>query len=198
MSRRAGLGINDVRQRVRFTTVLMSTKRRERRTMARPLKSSAFIVAIVLASVSLLGTAGMATADPSVQERTSEGVSGLHFLSNVCGLPIAQEGILFVNSIAVGDDRFIQHISADITLSANGRIAFERPSFTAEIDVQSQTVTLEGTLVNISAPAEGVLLKDVGRIVRDVTTNDILALVGRWMILAGEFDEVCAYFAIEP
>jgi hypothetical protein len=121
-------------------------------------------------------------------------VSGLHFLSGVCGAPISQSGYIYTTTVAIDQDRFLQHIRVDVELSANGKVAYERPAFTALIDLQAQTVTLEGTLVNVSAPGAGVLLKDVGRIVRDLTTNDILSLVGRWMILDGEFQKVCDYF----
>ena len=47
------------------------------------------------------------------------------------------------------------------------------------IDPQAGTVPAEGTLVNISAPSEGILLKDVGRIVRDLVTFDVLSLAER-------------------
>ncbi len=44
-------------------------------------------------------------------------------------------------------------------------------------------------------PGVGLLLKDVGRIVRDLATFDILSLAGRWMTLQGELNKVCSYFA---
>jgi hypothetical protein len=102
--------------------------------------------------------------------------------------------MVYVTARMLADGRVTQQVRVDIVLSVSSRVAFERPAFTAVIDPQAQTVTLEGTLVNISAPGVGILLKDVGPIVRDLSTSDILTLVGRWMALQGAFDEVCRYF----
>jgi hypothetical protein len=156
------------------------------------------VVAILAtATIGVLGWPHVA-ADASMPLWTTEEVSGLHFLSNVCGTEIEQAGTISTTVHDLGDGHVVFDIRVDIVLSADGRLAFERPAFTAEIDPDAGTVTLEGTLVNISAPAEGILLKDVGRVVRELSTNDILTIVGRWMVLDGDFARVCAYFSSPP
>jgi len=155
--------------------------------------AAAFLSVLIIASVGLAGPSALAVGTPA-PERSSQEVSGLHFLSDVCGTPILQDGMVYVTARMLADGRVTQQVRVDIVLSVSSRVAFERPAFTAVIDPQAQTVTLEGTLVNISAPGVGILLKDVGPIVRDLSTSDILTLVGRWMALQGAFDEVCRYF----
>ena len=137
-------------------------------------------------------------ADASMPTSTTEEVTGAHFLSGVCGIEIQQAGTIYKTVHDVGDGHLVFDIRADIVLSAHGWLAFERPAFTAQIDPHAGTVCLEGTLVNISAPVEGILLKDVGRVVRELSTNDILAIVGRWMVVDGDFARLCAYFSSPP
>jgi len=102
-------------------------------------------------------------ADASMPTSTTEEVTGAHFLSGVCGIEIQQAGTIYTTVHDVGDGHLVFDIRADIVLSSHGWLAFERPAFTAQIDPGAGTVSLEGTLVNISAPVEGILLKDVGR-----------------------------------
>jgi len=83
------------------------------------------------------------------------------------------------SSTELSDGRLIEHIRVDIQLSALGKVAFERPALTVVIDPEARTVTADDTLVNISAPSEGILLRDVGRIVRDLVTFGVLSLAGR-------------------
>jgi hypothetical protein len=164
----------------------------------RPMGRMTVVVSFaILAStpLGLMGPAAAAASDESVTQVSTVDVSGLHFLSEVCGTPIVQDGVLYVSSIELSDGRILQPVRVDVQLTSNGKVAYERPAFTVMIDPQTGTVTLEGTLVNISAAGEGILLQDVGRLVRDLGTSDILSLVGRWMIVNGEFEEVCSFFA---
>lgn len=137
-----------------------------------------------LASLWVLSPAAVAAADPPGQEFTID-LSGSHFLSNFCGSTIAQEGTAHVRRITFYDGRVIEHIDVDLQLMANGRVAFEMPRFTVEIDPTAGTVTLTGTLVNIHAPGEGLLLQDVGRVVQDLATGEPLFSAGRIMIAEG-------------
>lgn len=165
------------------------------RALGRTRRTVAAILAA--ATIGVLGWPQVA-ADASMPLLTTQEVSGPHFLSNVCGTEIQQAGTISTTVHDLGGGHLVFDIRVDIVLSADGRLALERPAFTAEIDPDAGTVTLEGTLVNISASAEGILLKDVGRVVRDLSTNDILAIVGRWMVLDGDFARVCAYFSSPP
>ena len=121
-------------------------------------------------------------------------VSGLHFLSDVCGVPIVQSGTISIGSMQLSDGSIEQHIRVDVDLVGNEEVAYERASFTATVDPVAGTVTLEGALVSISAPEAGMLLRDVGRIVRALGSGDIQSLAGSWMLLNGQFEEVCSYF----
>jgi hypothetical protein len=73
--------------------------------------------------------------------------------------------VLYVSLANLSDGRILERVRLDVRVTANGKVAYERPAFTVMIDPQAGTVTLEGTLVNISAAGEGILLKDVGRLV---------------------------------
>lgn len=182
---------------MRALFIRLSKVDRRNRPAGRRIGLLPFVV-VALVSLEVLGPPAVAAADPPVREEFTVVLSGPHFLSGFCGTPILQEGILHVSSTQFSDGRVIEHIRGDLQLSANGRLAFERPAFSVVVDPDDGTVTATGTLVNIHAPHGGLLLKDAGRIVRDLATGDILALAGRWMILEGELDEVCSYFAAAP
>jgi hypothetical protein len=171
----------------------MLTRRVPLGTRPRAVRRTLLFSSIAL-TIGLLSPMTIAAADPPTREVVTLELSGPHFLSDFCGTPIRQEGILHAAVTEFGDGRVQQHIRVDVQLSANGKVAFERPAFTSVVDFEAQTVTNTGTLVNIHAPGEGLLLKEVGRVVRDLTTADILDIAGRWMILDGELDEVCSYF----
>jgi len=113
------------------------------------------LAVVAFVSLGLLGPVAAAAADPPVREEFSVEVSGPHFLSELCGTPILQEGIPHVSSTEYSDGRVIEQIGVDLQLTANGKIAFEQPAFTALVDPDAGTVTLEGTLVNIYAPRCG-------------------------------------------
>lgn len=51
-----------------------------------------------------------------------------------------------------------------------------------------------GECDQVHASGEGLLVQDLGRIVRDLTTGDIISLASRWMLLEGDTTAVCAYF----
>lgn len=167
--------------------------RHRHRTSSRTRRRMAWVIstAVFLATTgSLLDHPVVAATRPEATE-----VAELHFLSDVCGVPIAADGTIHTSSTALDGDRILQHIRVDLLLTANGRIAYERPSFSVVVDRVAGTVTLEGTLVNISAPGEGILLKDAGRIVRDLGSGSIVDVAGMWMVLEGRFDRVCTYLA---
>jgi hypothetical protein len=150
---------------------------------------------LVLTLAPLWSAPGVAGAvDPAGMGAESIEVSGLHFLSDVCGVPIVQSGTISIGSMQLSDGSIEQHIRVDVDLVGNEEVAYERASFTATVDPAAETVTLEGALVSISAPEAGMLLRDVGRIVRALGSGDIQSLAGSWMLLNGQFEEVCSYF----
>jgi hypothetical protein len=150
---------------------------------------------LVLTLAPLWSAPGVAGAvDPAGMGAETIEVSGLHFLSDVCGVPIVQSGTISIGSMQLSDGSIEQHIRVDVDLVGNEEVAYERASFTATVDPAAETVTLEGALVSISAPEAGMLLRDVGRIVRALGSGDIQSLAGSWMLLNGQFEEVCSYF----
>lgn len=149
----------------------------------------------VVMSVGLLGIATPAVADSGVRTLFEDELSGQHFLSGPCGMPIMQEGVLRGHVITYANGVEHVHVQVDLTLTANGRTARERPSFNVTVDPAAATVTTRGTVINVHAEGSGQLLKDVGRTVRDLGTGDIVELAGRWDVLDGDFDRVCSYFA---
>lgn len=137
-----------------------------------------FALLDALASLWVLSPVALATADPPVHEEFTIDLSGSHFLSDLCGSTIVQEGTTHVRRTTFDDGRVIEQIDVDLELMANGRVAVEMPQFTVEIDPTTATVTLTGTLMNIRAAGEGLLLQDVGRVVQDLLTGEPLFSAG--------------------
>jgi hypothetical protein len=148
-----------------------------------------------VASLAVLVAPTVAAAEPPVLEETTVELTGPHFLSGFCGITISQEGTSHVSTTLFGDGRILAHIDVDLELTANDMVAFEHPRFTVVVEPAAGTVTLSGTLVNIFAPGEGQLLVDVGRVVTDMSSGDPLFSAGRFMIMDGELDKVCSFFA---
>jgi hypothetical protein len=152
-------------------------------------------VIAVLASVGLI-SAAPAAADPPTRTEFTVPLSGPHFLTGFCGMQIEQDGGAHIASTDYGDGRLIEHVRVDLVLTANyGNIAYEEATFTVVVDPSAGTVTQTGTLVNIHAPDAGLLVQEVGRVVLDLATLDPLSRSGRWMILEGDLEQVCSYFA---
>jgi hypothetical protein len=151
-----------------------------------------------VASLTAMVTPAAAAADAPVQQEATLELSGPHFLSGFCGITILQEGKAQISSTLFAEGYSIEHIQVDLELIANGKVAFEQPRFTVVVDPAAGTVTLTGTLVNIHAPAEGQLLEDVGRVVSDLDSGDPLFSAGRFMILDGQLEKVCSFFAAGP
>jgi hypothetical protein len=147
-----------------------------------------------LVTIGVLTVAFPAFAQPPTKSQFSIDLSGPHFLSGFCGFEILHEGTLEVSSTDYPDGRVIEHIRVDAVLTANGRSASENARFTVTIDPDTGTVTLTGTTANISAVGAGLLVHDVGRIVRDLGTEDVLSLAGEWMILNNDTEKVCSHF----
>jgi hypothetical protein len=144
-----------------------------------------FVLLGALASLWVLSPAAVAVAHPSIEQEFTVELSGTHFLSSFCGFTIVQEGTAHVMRTTFEDGRVIEHVDVDLELMANGRVAFEMPRFNVQIDPAAGTVTLTGTLVNIHAPGEGLLLQEVGRVVQGLATGDPLFSAGRFMIMGG-------------
>ena len=153
------------------------------------------LLVVFLTTLGVLTVAYPAVAQPPTKSESSIDLSGPHFLSGFCGFEILHEGTLKVSSTVYPDGRVIEHIRVDAVLTANGRSANENARFTVTIEPEAGTVTLAGTPVNISAAGEGLLVHDVGRIVRDLSTGDVLSLAGQWMLLEDDTEKVCSYFA---
>jgi len=170
------------------TMISMWTPRRSLRLVA---------VIAVLASVGLMWAAPAAAGPPTRSEFTVP-FSGPHFLSGFCGTQILQDGSAHIASTGYDDGRLIEHIRVDLVLTANGNIAYEEATFTVVVDPSVGTVTQTGTLVNIHAPDAGLLVQELGRVVLDLATFDPLSRSGRWMILEGDLQQVCSYFATGP
>ena len=151
-------------------------------------------VIAVLASVGLI-SAAPAAADPPTRTEFTVPLSGPHFLTGFCGMQIEQDGGAHIASTDYGDGRLIEHVRVDLVLTANGNIAYEEATFTVVVDPSAGTVTQTGTLVNIHAPDARLLVQEVGRVVLDLATFDPLSRSGRWMILEGDLEQVCSYFA---
>jgi hypothetical protein len=167
-------------------------------SMRRPRRSPRLASVIaVLASVGLISTTP-AAADPPTRTEFTVPLSGPHFLTGFCGTLIEQDGGAHIASTDYGDGRLIEHVRVDLVLTANGSIAYEAATFTVVIEPNTGTVTQTGTLVNIHAPDAGLLVQEVGRVVLDLTTFDPLSRSGRWMILEGDLERVCSYFATGP
>jgi hypothetical protein len=154
-------------------------------------------VIAVLASVGLMWAAP-AAADPPTRTEFTVPLSGPHFLSGFCGTQIEQDGGAHIASTGYGDGRLIEQVRVDLVLTANGNIAYEEATFTVVVDPSAGTVTQTGTLVNIHAGGAGLLVQEVGRVVLDPATFERLSLSGRWMIMQGELEQVCSYFATGP
>jgi hypothetical protein len=166
--------------------------------MWKPRRSLRLVCVIaVLASVGLM-SATPAAADPPTRTDFMVPLSGPHFLSGFCGIQIMQDGSAHIASTDYGDGRLIEHIQVDLVLTANGNIAYEEATFTVVVDPSAGTVTQTGTLVNIHAPDAGLLVQEMGRVVLELATFDPLSRSGRWMILEGELEQVCSYFATGP
>lgn len=142
--------------------------------------------------------AAPAVADPPARTEFTVPLSGPHFLSGFCGTQIMQDGAAHIASTDYGDGRLIEHVRVDLVLTADGNLAYEEATFTVVVDPSAGTVTQTGTLVNIHAPDAGVLVQEVGRVVLDLATSDPLSRSGRWMILEGDLEHVCSYFATGP
>jgi hypothetical protein len=149
----------------------------------------------MMASLAVVVAPTAASADLPVRQETTAVLTGSHFLSGFCGITISQEGTAHVSRTLFDDGRIIEHIDVDLELTANGVVALEQPRFTVVVEPAAGSVTLTGTLVNIHAPGEGQLLSEVGRVVTDMASGDPLFSAGRFMIMDGEFGEVCSFFA---
>lgn len=150
---------------------------------------------LVTSLVGLVGLALPAAAQPPARTEGSVSLMGPHFLSGFCGMEILHTGTLHAATTTFSDGRSITQIRVDATLTANGKEAYENANFTVTIDPAAGTVTLTGAAVNIHAPGEGNLVHDVGRVVRQLPTGDIVSVAGRWMVLEGQTEKICAYFA---
>lgn len=154
-------------------------------------------VLLMLLTASMIGVATPAVAESARPEHfsTSVELSGLHFLSGTCGVPIEQEGTLNVRVTIHPDGVEQVHQQLDLVLTGNGKVAREQPSFNATVDPSAGTVTIRGTVANIHADGGVQLLKDVGRLVLDLDTGEVVERAGRWDLLDGNVDTVCDYFA---
>lgn len=148
-----------------------------------------------LASLLVLGPVEAAADDPPIRQEFTIELSGPHFLSSSCGSTILQEGVAHVSRTTFDDGRVVEHIDVDLELTANDKVAFEQPWFTVVVDPTAGVVTLTGTLVNIHAPGDGLLLQEVGRVAQDLATGDPLFSAGRFMIMDRELAKVCSFFA---
>ena len=86
-----------------------------------------FLAVACLTTLGVLGPAAAAAAAPPVRETLSVELSGPHFLSGFCGMPIFQDGTLHVSSTEFDNGRVIEHIRVDLELTAGGKVVFERP-----------------------------------------------------------------------
>jgi hypothetical protein len=157
---------------------------------------SAAVAAV--ASLAVMVTPAMATADPPDRQQITVELTGPHFLSGFCGVTISQQGTAHVSRTLFDDGRIIEHVEVDLELTASGMVAFEQPRVTVAVEPAAATVTLTGTLVNIHAPGEGQLLLEVGRVVTDMLSGDPLFSAGRFMIMEGDLGTVCAFFRAGP
>lgn len=116
-----------------------------------------------------LATAVNIFARPAVAATRPEAteVTELHFLSDVCGVPIAADGVIHTSSRALDDDRILQHIRVDLL----------RRSSTSQLPAKA-------SCSKTSAGSSG-----------DLGSGQIVDLAGMWMVLQGRFDRVCTYFA---
>ncbi|HEX6301410.1 MAG TPA: hypothetical protein VF148_13160 [Acidimicrobiia bacterium] len=158
--------------------------------MVRRMLSGTALAALVVIAIQTPVSAG-----PPTRTEASINLTGPHFLSGICGFEILHTGTLHETATTFSDGRTIVHIQVDATLSANRKEAYENANFTVVIDPDTGTLAITGTVVNIHASGEGILVQDLGRIVRDLPTGDMISLAGRWMLPEGDTEEVCAYFA---
>ena len=177
-------------------------KKRQRNTGHAGIRARCTVTTGTLAAVVTAGMIGVATpavAQSGPPEHFSESMelSGQHFLSDVCGVPIVQEGTLDVHVTVHPDGVERIHQRLDLTLTGNGKVAREQPSFNVTVDPSVGTATIRGSVVNIHADDGGQLLKDVGRLVRDLNTGQVVERTGRWDILDGNVDTVCSYFGAD-
>lgn len=153
------------------------------------------VTCAVLVSVGLLGGPAPAVADSGQTTHFEEEISGPHFLSGPCGMQITADGTLRGHATTYPNGLERVHVQVDLVLTGNGKTAREQATFNVTVDPEAGTVTLRGTVVNIHAQGSGQLLKDVGRIVRDLGTGEVDARAGRWEVLDDDFDTVCSYFS---
>lgn len=154
-------------------------------------KTTYLIGAAVLSAV--LAAPAAAEGPTTVHETVP--LDGPHFLSGFCGFVIDHTGTLDVSITIFPNGEELHRIAVDAELSANGRVASESARFNVSVDPGSNTVVMTGTAVNIHAPGAGLLVQEAGRIARVLTTGEPVSMTGHLMLLEGETDEVCSYFA---
>jgi hypothetical protein len=154
-------------------------------------KTICLLVAAVLSAV--LAVPAAAEGPTTVHETVS--LDGPHFLTGFCGFVIDHTGTLDVSVTIFPNGEELHRIAVDAELSANGRVAYESARFNVSVDPGSNTLVVTGTAVNIHAPGAGLLVQEAGRVARVLTTGEPVSTVGHLMLLEGQTDKVCSYFA---
>lgn len=99
------------------------------------------------------------------------------------------------DSVREWDGRFMDHVMAVATLTANGKTVTDNASATYLFSERRGTLQIAGTPYNIQVPGEGVILLDAGVVVFDAESGELVREAGPHMRLHGDVSGLCSYFA---
>jgi hypothetical protein len=93
-------------------------------------------------------------------------------------------------------DRQVTHVHfvGTLTNTATGRSIPDEGNQIVTADLVTGTSTTDGRVRVDTIPGEGVILAQVGRVVRDAAGN-VIFFAGQNDFLTGDFDRFCAYMA---
>jgi hypothetical protein len=162
----------------------------------------------LVASVSVLAVvvwAPAAQADTPPVEHGTFSFTVNELDTGLCPFPIQVSGEVSGHFTDFFDDegtitKSIVHLSNALTLSANGiSVPLETGHWTEVFvfDESGNPITLisTGAIVHMRLPNGGTVGLDVGRVVRDLTTDEVVFRVGNFQLESGDTAAVCAVFS---
>jgi hypothetical protein len=99
------------------------------------------------------------------------------------------------DNIGEWDGRFMDHVIAVATLTANGKTLTNSTSATYLFNEREGTLKIAGTLYNVQVPGEGVVLLDAGVVIFNTETGELVREAGPHMQFHGDVSGLCSYFA---
>jgi hypothetical protein len=154
--------------------------------------------ALALCVVAALAGAPAALADqPSTTTITVNTSFTNPIMSAACGFPVQQSAVGEIRVTTFSDGRVVQHRDLTITQSANGLTIVAKHQVT--FFVESGERTSAGLVALFELPDGGRLAADVGGLVVDLATREVLFEAGPHDVLngpiPGQATLLCPYFA---